>query len=467
MPHRIAWPLPETAHTAAPLQKISGNTSREGCLPPGLWCGLLVWLILPTAHPAMADVVRLNSGGEIRGEVLNRQVFREQHSEATVEVRTLSGAVISVDHDAVRFVTQRPLEVEQYETRAKLVEHTVEARWELAEWCRVNRLEEQRNEQLEQIVILDPQHEKAHYGLGHTRNGDDWVDRDELMQEQGYVKYKGRYITPQELEIITKSEQQREAEQEWYRTIRRLRSWIKGRSPKRSQMALKELKEIRHPDAVWGLAKNFSDEENTQLRGLYITVLGQIDGPGTVGPLVRQSLEDVDYEVRYAALNEITGERIEPALPLYVDGLRHRDNTIVRRSAAAIGRFGDERVVPDLISALVTTHRYRILVPDRSATTSFRADASGFGNPGEVVIPPEVDGMIRSGQLPYGAIVNQVTPPTARKMRKVTIKYDHQNAEALEALQKITGQSHGYSERDWRVWWAASSSGALKPAGSS
>lgn len=432
---------------------------RQGAarvLTSGLLC------LLVSAVPATADVVRLAGGGEIRGEVVNRRVFREKHEEQQVTIRTLGGAVISLDLKAVEFVSRRSLEIEQYETSAQQVAHTVEAHWELAEWCRRNRLDEQRNEQLERILELEPDHEKAHYGLGHTRHEGGWVDRDELMQEQGYVKYKGRYITPQELDIITRSQAQRDAEQEWYRTVRKLRSWLGGRSPQRSREALEELRKIRHPDAVWGLTKNFQDDDSSDVRGLYVEILSQIDGLRPVPPLVQQSLKDSNYEVRYAALNAITGERIEAAMPLYVEELRNRENAVVRRAAAALGRFGDERTVPDLISALVTTHRYRVRIPARSGTLSFRADGGGMGNPGQVVIPPEVEGMIRTGQLPYGAIVNQTTPPAGRRTRVVTVKYDHRNQEALDALQRITGKSYGYSERDWRVWWAAHSSGALK-----
>ena len=88
-------------------------------------------------------------------------------------------------------------------------------------------------------------------------------------------------------------------------------------------------------------------------------------------PLVTQSLHDVDYQVRHAALASIGEERHGDALPYYLQGLRNGLNEVVRRAGVGLEEVADERAIPDLIKALITTHQYRIQVRDDAPSYSF------------------------------------------------------------------------------------------------
>ena len=409
--------------------------------------------ILASAAVARADLIRLKNGGEVRGTV-DRKIGVNADP---VVIETLSGATVSVERRHIDFVTRRPLKVEEYETRARATPNTVEAQWELAEWCRENGLSSQRNEHLEQVLRLDPDHEKAHYGLGHTNENGEWVSRDEIMESQGYVKHKGRWITPQELEILEKSKAELDAEREWYPKVRLWLGWLNGRHEERRRDGLTELKKIDDPHAVAALARNLRDDPNKELRALYVEILGNISGSKPVGPLVAQSLQDVDYEIRYAALNAIEPDLYPVAMPLYLRELKNKLNVTVCRAAAALERVGDESVIPALIEALVTTHHYKVQVPDQSSTYSFRSDGGAATGTDQLGLTPEMQALVASGQ----AYV-QVARPIPKRMRQVVIARDHQNAEVLTALQKLTGQSFGYDERSWKLWLAAQKSGVGK-----
>lgn len=405
------------------------------------------------ALPVRADLVKLKNGGELRGRIDPKTPA----GEGEIVIETLTGATVVVARDHVQFVTRRPLLVEDYESRARRTLNTVEAQWDLAEWCRENNLPTQRNECLERVIALDPDHEKAHYGLGHTKHEGEWISRDELMESQGYVKYRGRYITPQELEILEKSKAQLEAEKEWHGKVRLWLGWLTGRHEERRRQGLEHLQNIDDPNAVTALVRNLQDDSNPQLRRLYIAILKRIPGPRPVPPLVQQSLHDADYELRYESLNAIAPEHYPVAMPLYIRELKNSLNGIVCRAAAALERVGDQSAVPALIEAVTTTHRYKVRVPDQSSTLSFRTDGT-FGNgPGQMNLPPELHALVASGQA---IIHNPQAPPT--RMKTVVINYEHQNAEALSALQKLTGQSYGYDKRNWRLWWTAHKSGTLK-----
>lgn len=399
------------------------------------------------------DVVRLKSGGEIRGEVVPAGPGRDA---ASVTIETLSGTRITIARDDVEDIQQRTLLVEEYESRARRVHDTVEARWELAEWCRVNRLTAQRQEQLELLVELEPDHADARRILGHERHNGRWLTREEWMHERGYVRHEGAWVTRQELDLILKSDAERAAETEWYPQVRLWFTWASGRNEQRRLEGMSNLEGITDPDAVPALVNFLGDHQNDSVRLMCVRVLGRMDGPKPVAPLIHRALYDDDEDVRDQARAGVQSPQFELALNYYVPELQNDSNPIVRRAAEAIREIGDVNTVPYLIDALVTEHKWKIQVPSNTAVSfgSTPTGQLGMTNSNSLSgqLPAEVEFLTRTGQLPYGAIV--IPPPGTRRTRTVTIKGDVRNSEVLEALQAITGQNFGYSKGDWQEWWA-------------
>jgi len=280
-------------------------------------------------HSTRADLIKLQNGGELRGEIVGK---RDVADSDRVEIVTLSGARIVVSRKNAQFVTRRPLIVEVYETRAHLTPDTVEAQWELAEWCRQQgaKLRQEREIHLRQIILLDPEHQRAHAALKHTKRNGVWMTHGEARRADGYVKYKGRYITPQELELIEKTEAELEAEQAWFKRVRLWKTWLKGRNRKRQEEGYKQLNAIAEPHAVAALKQNFSDEKSDQLRQFYVKLLGQIPGDKPVPSLVDRTLFDSSYEIRYQSINSLKPEQFPTATKLFVRGL---DGTRRRRQS--------------------------------------------------------------------------------------------------------------------------------------
>lgn len=412
----------------------------------------LLFLVVAIASEARADLIKLNNGGELRGQI---EVKLGSTTGPIVTIETVTGATVVVAQEDIRFISRRPIDHEHFETRFKQAPRTVDALWELQEWCRSKGLTSQRDEVLESLLLLDPDHKEAHQALGHSLHDGLWMTRDEAMQAKGYVRHKGRYITPQELELIEKTEAELQAELEWYRTIRLWHTWLTGRHPDRSRKGYDQLLKLDDPNSVPALSKYLGEDEDVRVRNLYIDILSRLPGSKPVEPLALASLNDSDYELRYKALNGISRDQYDRAIPIYVGGLKNDSNVIVRRSGAALQRLGDERVVPHLIAALVTSHRYKVRVPATQPTISVSADGS-FGNTGNSTIPPDVEAMLRTGQLPYGVIVNQPQPPGQQLRTKVvTVTYEHKNQEVLAALKVQTKQDFGYDERTWRLWLLA------------
>jgi hypothetical protein len=417
---------------------------------------LLGALFVPCAG-LPADVIKLRNGGEVRGKI-SRDISIKTADPLIIE--TLSGSVLAIERKHIKFATRRLLRYEEYETRARRTAATVTAQWELAEWCRAKSMKAEREKHLRRIIDLEPDHLVARKILGYTKTDGKWSTHDERQRARGLVKYRSRYITPEELALTEKSNAETARVREWNKKIKRWHAWMTYRLPSRRKEGTEKLLAIRDPDAVVGLSRYFRDDKNSRMRLFYLRRLADIPGPNPIGPLVWQSLNDQNQELRYASLNTIPKSQYPTAMSMFARALRNSYNVIVQRAALGMARVGDERAIPALIEALVTTHRYRIRIPDRSGTTTFGTNGSTGAGANQNVIPPQVEAMMRAGLLPNGVIIN---PPIGLKKPKrtkvITVSRSHQNSEVLTALRKITGQSFNYNKRDWRLWVASAKSG--------
>ena len=414
-------------------------------------------LMLSVTSKSKGDLIKLKNGGEIRGLI---QEKRQITTADELSIETLSGVLILVARDDVEFISVRSVKIEEYEVRRKNLPATSLAHWEMAEWCRKQHLSSQRIVHLKAVIELVPDHQEAHRALGHRLVNGKWMSRDEEMESQGLVKYKGRWITPQELEVLEKSEAELEEERKWHKQVRVWITWLGGSKLEQQQAALSQLRQLKEPAAVAGLTRMLQKHKNRQYRLLFVQILSQIPGEKPVIPLVKQSLLDADQEIRYAARSGISEDQYPFAFPEYIRSLKSDQNVVVKRAGAALQQMGNESAIPYLIDALVTTHRYRVLVNDTAGTLGFQTNGNvAVGNSGQTALPPQIEMMLRTGQLPNGVIVN--APQASTRKKVVVVKYEHRNEPVLLALQKISGENFGYDERTWKLWYIAHKKGLV------
>jgi hypothetical protein len=409
----------------------------------GLWACLPLLLL---AGPAFADVVRLRGGGEIRGQILDGG---EGDSGTGIAVETLSGARVRVPSEEIDFVERRGKLVEEYVTRSRQIPETVQAHVDLADWCRTQQLHEQRREQLERVLDLDPDHLEARKVLGYVNYLGRWMTQEDMMAERGYLRHDGRWVTRQELELIEANSSQRESERSWMPKVRLWLSWATGSDPQRQVSGIAELQRIRDPDAVGALTTFLSGHQNDNVRMLFVTVLGQIKGTRPVLPLVQRTLLDQELAIRNAAIQALGQERYSLALPGLIAGLKHQSNSVICHAAEALAQVGDLRAVPALIDALVTRHSFQVQVPANNGISFTGGNSLGLTGR----LPPNIEMMARAGQLPYGVNVLP-DPSTPVIMKTVTVTSEMKNAPVLAALEKLTGKNLGFNEQDWHLWWA-------------
>ena len=375
----------------------------------------------------------------------------------------MTGATVVVERSQVQFVTPRSLATEEYETRSRSVEDTADAHWELAEWCRQRGLTKQRETHLRRVTELAPDHEKAQSILGRVWHQGRWIDRDELMASQGYVKYKNKYITPQELEVIENTTDELERERSWFQKIRLWHGWLDGQHENRRPHAMTGLNSVDDPYAAPAIIKFLASDSRPAIRELAVSILVKISGAKSINGLVKLALFDEAIQIRKAALDGIGNAHYERAQKAFVTGLKNESNTVVCRAATALGQIGDKEAIKPLIEALVTVHQYQVAMDlPNNQTYSFSADGNFSSN--TPAVPPGVMDAVRSGQLlpPVFAAPND-TPAALKK--NVTIRIEHYNAESLAALGKLTQQNFGYDKRTWHLWWAAEKNASGAPKG--
>ncbi len=434
------------------LFRSNQNPTRHRCLILFFGC------VVTFPQLAMADLVKLINGGELRGKIIPSSNAKDK-----IRVETLTGATVVVERSQVQFVTPRSLAMEDYETRSRSLEDTAGAHWELAEWCRQRGLTKQRETHLRRVTELAPDNEKAQSILGRVWHQGNWIDRDELMASQGYVKYKNKYITPQELEVIESTTDELERERSWFQKIRLWHGWLDGQHENRRAQAITELNSVDDPYAAPAIIKFLASDSRLAIRELAVAILVKISGAKSINGLVKLALFDEALQIRKAALDGIGSAHYERAQKAFVTALKNESNTVVCRASTALGQIGDKEVIKPLIEALVTVHQYQVAMDlPNNQTYSFSSDGSFSSN--TPAVPPGVMDAVRSGQLlPPVFAVPSDTPAQLKK--NVTIRVEHYNAETLAALGKLTQQNFGYDKRTWHLWWAAEKNASGAPKG--
>lgn len=403
----------------------------------------LVVILAPSL--TSADVVRLKSGGLLRGTIKTDAKSKSD----VLEVQLLSGTLVTIGKEEVAEEIRRPLKHEQYEVRLQDLEESLDAHWELAEWCRENRLLDQRRAHLERVLDFDAEHRAAHLGLGHTQQDGEWLSKEELEErkrEEGFVKFNGRYVPITQLESLQAKAEQTQAEKEWFPKVKLWVGWMTGVRSDKAIEGQRSLQEIRTTDAIPALTLLMSKHAREDVRHCYVEALTKIRGQAVAVPLAQAVLREDSQTVRDLALSGFKSEHAEIARAVFIKALRDRNNLVVRRAGLGLIRVGDAHAVIPLINALVTTHSTTIQVA--VPTVSARSDGK---MPHPSGLPDEVVDAWRRGQFPNGFTF---TPNNGSKVtRSVPVQVDVQNQEVLLALKKLTKQDFGYNEAAWQRWW--------------
>lgn len=397
------------------------HSKRPHLLRTATW-GLLAALPgLVAVDATRADIFILHNEGQVRGELVNRdETPREKYV-----IKTATGGRVTLAAEQVKEVKrQSAAEVKYDQVRANYPD-TVDGQWKLAEWCRENRLSKQRKTHLERIIELEPNHAEARHALGYSQIQGRWTTQDELMKENGYVRYAGKWMLPQEVEILEQQRKETLAQKDWGTKLKRWSTWL---NTEKAAQAEENIKAIDDPFAAKALARHLENDTRHDVRLMYVEALGRINAGAGMDALVNASLHDADEEIRLAALEQVVGRQYKPAVGKYVQALKHKDNTIVNRAGSCLAQMRDPAAIGPLIDALVTTHTFHIQKGQPGQTSAtFGTGPNGGG-----------------GGFSFGGGGVEVQ------------KHKIENRAVLFALTSMVPDvNFNYDVRAWKYWFAA------------
>ncbi len=169
------------------------RSAPRGVLVPGLF------LVLAAA--LHADVVTLKSGDKLEGKVLSE-------TATTIRLETPFGTT-DIERSRIAKIEkgQTPKEIFA-ERKGKLKAGDVPGRWELLVYAKENKLTKEWKKLLDEILVLDPNHELANREIGKIQYDGKWFTKEQLEKYQeeegkkmiaaGYVRYDGRWMKEEE-----------------------------------------------------------------------------------------------------------------------------------------------------------------------------------------------------------------------------------------------------------------------------
>lgn len=442
---------------------------------------------------ASADSIRLQGGGTMQGVV-----EPDPLKPGYVQIWTASSSSpLVMKKDRVAAIERDETPLRPYLERRRALAETAEAQLDLAGWCELSGLAGLAQFHYKEALRLDPQNATANQKLGRVQIDGRWLTRDEAREAQGLVKLDGRWVTPEQKLRAEQAEQQSIAQRTWSRRIGLMvEQYRQGDDVHRAE-AEQQLRAITEPEAVIPLV-NILGQGEPGLRTLLAEILAGIADPKASQGLVHRVLAEEDPLIRQYTLGFLVQRADPEVIGAFTRVLAESDVNRVGRAAAALAALNAEGSVPRLVPALVSIQkRVEIVMAPapsggggmgfnagfsrqqgisrfsplglqngsaRSSTSgSISGPANGVGFFGDGYSFPVLTGPVTApGVVAFGVTAAPVYGGVGFSTggggspnlvpTQVVVPYQHQNAEVLQALVKLTGRNFGFDVAAWKRW---------------
>lgn len=315
---------------------------------------------------ARGEVFVLRSGGRLEAQLLNPQRAGGQ----PFQVRTADGLTLVLAENTVARVVVKSDVQREYEARLPAVANTVQAQWDLAEWCKEVGLTDERRRHLSAVLALDPDHKQARWALGYSRYGSRWMTQNEFLESRGYKFSNGSWKLAQEIELELQYRERDAAVRKYRQEIRVALENIDSNN-RQAANSQKYLAEIRDANAAPALTDIIASRKQPRgARLLCLEVLSRLPPGLATVVLVNVAMDEKDETIRDRCLDELVRGDPSRAAPGFllelndprISWTRHKNfkieyNWRVNRAAYCLARLGYKEATLDLIGALVTEHQ--------------------------------------------------------------------------------------------------------------
>jgi hypothetical protein len=313
-------------------------------------------------YAAAADIIMLRGGKSLSGLIVDHR-----SDDSVIKLRT-ARSEIPVLRSVVERIERDSDAEARYWLAREYFDETASGLFELALWCDANKLDDKREEHLNAVLLLDPDHAEARRLLGYVRRGRAWVrketadvapDRSAAADAEATVEASRPDAKRREqTEEIKRRQETLLKQQELARTVVRLVSWLEAKNADRIQQARAELAEIRDPLAIGPLTKAMGTASDpTRLR--LIQAIGDIPATEASYALAITAVVDLSGAARGLAVELLKKRPDQRAryLPVIEQGLRSDKPGMIYNAAEALAELDQKGSMPGLIDALYTPVR--------------------------------------------------------------------------------------------------------------
>lgn len=376
--------------------------------------GLALWVAgrVGWSH-AEEQTFRLANGGQISGELLNP----DESPRVSYQIKTPWG-VVTLSASQVTGLVELSEAERWYQEHRPTGELDIQGHLKMAAECAARGLEAQRAYHLEQVLKLDPDHEDARKALGYTKVDGRWVRTDEWYRRRGYVRYQGSWRLPQEVMVLKEEAERQESQGKWNRQLRQWRQWI-VKNHERAAEAVAGFRNLEDPAAAEVLIRMLAEpNEPVPLRRLYLEGLGRLPGAAVTYELVKRALSDPDAQIRETATEQLARRQDRAAVHILVgmlekyakDATPVKENVVVNRVAAVLGRLKAAEATLPLINVLVTKHKQTISQGGGNLNPTFSSGGGGgltVGNTAKTIVGEIENPSVRDALIAiHGGAVN-------------------------------------------------------------
>lgn len=203
-------------------------------ITPALVLGLL-------SSPALADRVVTVSGGTVRGKII-------KETRRAVHVKNKRGIVVQIPRNNIDRI-EREDHGATFKTRFDELSGT---NWKgflkLAQWAEDKALEEEATKAYKKVLEANPDQADARGKLGYEKVGAKWLRGNALKRARGLVKFKNRWVTPQDKARL-EAGMVKNKDGTWRSKA------VKASAPRRTRGAAPQAKPIVLPEAEAALLK--------------------------------------------------------------------------------------------------------------------------------------------------------------------------------------------------------------------
>ena len=178
---------------------------------------------------------------------------------------------------------------------------TAEGQFDLARWCRKQKLADEERLHWWILLAMQPGHPEAVKAL--------------RLQE-----YQGMLLTRDEIEQVKQRQKQADdAAKRWVPKLKKLKRSIEHGDADEREAALRELKSIQDPHAISSIERVFSIEADINLR--FVEILAKMPADEAADVLVRLAVNSPDQYIREKAAAALQQRRDESYVPTLIAGI--------------------------------------------------------------------------------------------------------------------------------------------------